>query len=165
MIPEIITTKIWDRANAASFASTVRKQNKRIVFTNGVFDILHAGHVSYLADASLLGDFLIVGVNSDASVQRLGKSPARPLQDQTSRSAVLAALGCVGAVVVFDEDTPKELIAEVLPDILVKGADYLVENIAGADIVLARGGEVKTIPLIPGYSTTAIEKKILAENK
>lgn len=165
MLPEIIQNKIWSRAQAAELAASIKQQGKRIVFTNGVFDILHAGHVSYLAEAASLGHFLIVGVNSDDSVKRLGKSPARPLQSELSRSAVIASLQWVGAAVIFDEDTPKELIAEIVPDVLVKGADYAVENIAGADTVLAHGGLVKTIEFLPGFSTTAIEKKILAENK
>lgn len=165
MLPKSLSSKIWNRQSAAKESARIRNNNLRIVFTNGVFDILHAGHVSYLAEAAALGDFLIVGVNSDESVKRLGKSPARPLQSEISRCAVLAALQSVAAVVVFNEDTPMELIAEILPNVLVKGADYKVENIAGADIVLRHGGEVKTIPFISGFSTTAIEQKILSENK
>ncbi len=165
MLPKSIQNKIWKRADAKKNASLLRFEKKRIVFTNGVFDILHAGHVSYLAEAASLGDFLIVGVNSDDSVKRLGKSPARPLQNAFSRSAIIASMQSVGAVVVFTEDTPLELIGEVLPNILVKGADYKIENIAGADIVVKNGGTVTTINFLPGYSTTAIEKKILAEHK
>lgn len=165
MIPQIIQQKIWTREDAAAKVAAMKGQGKRIVFTNGVFDILHAGHVSYLADASTLGDFLVLGLNSDNSVRRLGKSPARPLQSELSRSAVMASLQWIGAVVVFDEDTPAELIAELLPDVLVKGADYRISEIAGADLVIANGGVVKTIPLIEGFSTTAIEKKILSENR
>jgi D-glycero-beta-D-manno-heptose 1-phosphate adenylyltransferase len=165
MLPKSLSSKIWNRKIASKESENIRNKKLRIVFTNGVFDILHAGHVSYLEEAAALGDFLIIGVNSDESVKRLGKSPARPLQSEISRCAVLAALQSVGAVVVFDEDTPKELIGEILPDVLVKGADYKVENIAGADIVLQHGGEVKTITFIPGFSTTAIEQKILSANK
>ena len=164
-IPNKILNKIWTRNEVKSKASSQKSKGNTLVFTNGVFDILHAGHVSYLTDAAALGDFLIVGVNSDDSVKRLGKSPARPLQNETSRSAVIAALECVGAVVVFNEDTPYELIQQVLPDVLVKGADYKPEQIAGADIVLANGGKVLTIKLIEGYSTTSIEQKILKENQ
>lgn len=165
MLPLKIRSKIWSRDQAAKLAEELRKAGKKIVFTNGVFDILHAGHVSYLADASALGDFLIVGLNNDESVRRLGKSPARPLQTEISRSAVLASLEWVGAVVVFGEDTPAELISEILPDILVKGSDYKLTEIAGSDIVIRHGGEVKTIPLLEGFSTTSIEQKILRENR
>lgn len=165
MIPGKIQDKIWSRKEAGQWASELRDKKKRIVFTNGVFDILHAGHVSYLTEAAALGDFLVVGINDDASAKRLGKSPARPLQSEISRSAVVAALESVGAVVLFSEDTPYELISEILPDVLVKGADYSIDKIAGADIVMARGGTVKTIEFLPGFSTTAIEKKILAENQ
>lgn len=164
-IPEIITRKIWNRVEAIAHCTELKSQGKSIVFTNGVFDILHAGHVSYLADAAALGDFLIVGMNTDSSVQRLGKSPARPLQSEESRSAVLASLAFVGAVILFDEDTPAQLISQLLPNVLVKGADYHPDQIAGAGAVLANGGKVQTIPLIEGYSTTAIEQKILKENK
>ncbi|MBL7811327.1 MAG: adenylyltransferase/cytidyltransferase family protein [Bacteroidetes bacterium] len=154
-------SKIWTWEEVAAHARAIRESGKKIVFTNGVFDLLHAGHVTYLAEAAALGDFLIVGLNSDSSVQRLGKSPARPLQNEFSRSRVLAALTSTGAVVVFDQDTPAEIIRLTEPDVLVKGADYAIENIVGADFVLARGGSVQTIPFIDGYSTTAIEKKIL----
>lgn len=153
--------KIWNRAEAAALAQKTHDEGKRIVFTNGCFDILHAGHVAYLQEAAALGDFLVVAVNSDDSVKRLEKSPARPLQNEYSRSHVMAALGCVGAVVIFDEDTPARLIEEIKPDVLVKGADYTIENIVGADFVLNNGGQVKTIAFLPGFSTTAIEKKIL----
>lgn len=156
--------KIWSRAEAATKAAALRQQGQKLVFTNGVFDILHAGHVQYLEDAAAMGDFLVLGLNTDASVQRLGKSPARPLQNEYSRSHVLAALACIGCVVLFDEDTPLELITEIKPDVLVKGADYSIENIAGADVVRSYGGTVSTIEFLPGYSTTAIEKKILEAN-
>jgi rfaE bifunctional protein nucleotidyltransferase chain/domain len=133
-----------------------------MVFTNGCFDILHAGHVHYLEAASQLGDGLLVALNTDESVQRLEKSPARPLQSSNSRSRVMAALGFVTGVVLFNEDTPKEIIEYITPHILVKGADYAIENIVGANWVLQHGGEVKTLEFVPGYSTTQIEKKILA---
>jgi rfaE bifunctional protein nucleotidyltransferase chain/domain len=157
--------KIWARAEAAEKAEALRKAGKKIVFTNGCFDILHAGHVAYLQEAASLGDLLIVGLNTDNSVKRLEKSPARPLQNEYSRSRVMAALGCVAAVVLFDEDTPKELIEEIVPAVLVKGADYLPENIAGAEFVLNHGGKVQTIAFLPGFSTSAIEKKILEAHK
>lgn len=157
--------KIWKREKARQFAAGIKASGKRIVFTNGCFDILHAGHITYLQEAATLGDFLVVGVNSDDSVKRLDKSPARPLQNEFSRSTVLAALQFVGAVIVFDEDTPLELIQAVKPDVLVKGADYKIEDILGAKEVLAAGGEVKTLEFLPGYSTSNIEKKILEANQ
>jgi len=157
--------KIWKREEARQFAAGIKASGKRIVFTNGCFDILHAGHITYLQEAATLGDFLLVGVNSDDSVKRLDKSPARPLQNEFSRSTVMAALQFVGAVIVFDEDTPLELIQAVKPDVLVKGADYKIEDILGAKEVLAAGGEVKTLEFLPGYSTSNIEKKILEANQ
>jgi len=138
-----------------------RREKQRIVFTNGCFDILHRGHVDYLAKAADLGNKLIIGVNTDASVSKL-KGPHRPIQDQESRMLILASLTFVDAVILFDEPTPYELIKLVQPDILVKGSDYQVENIVGYDIVQAKGGEIKTIDFIPGYSTSAIESKIKA---
>lgn len=138
-----------------------RREKQRIVFTNGCFDILHRGHVDYLSKAADLGNKLIIGVNTDASVSKL-KGPHRPIQDQESRMLILASLTFVDAVILFDEPTPYELIKLVQPDILVKGSDYQVENIVGYDIVQAKGGEIKTIDFIPGYSTSAIESKIKA---
>lgn len=137
-----------------------REENQKIVFTNGCFDLLHLGHVDYLAKAKDLGDRLIIGVNTDSSVKRL-KGENRPLQDENSRLHILAALHSVDAVVLFDDDTPYELIKKIQPDILVKGADYKIENIVGYDIVTSRGGSVKTIEFIEGYSTTNIEQRIL----
>ncbi|RAU84203.1 D-glycero-beta-D-manno-heptose 1-phosphate adenylyltransferase [Pontibacter arcticus] len=136
-----------------------RGQGCKIVFTNGCFDILHLGHVDYLEKARQLGDKLILGLNTDASISRI-KGPSRPLQDEMSRARVMASLLFVDAIVLFNEDTPLELIKAVQPDILVKGDDYSVENIVGQDIVTAKGGEVKTVPLVKGYSTTNIVKKI-----
>ncbi len=129
------------------------------MFTNGCFDLLHLGHVDYLEKARNLGDRLIVGLNTDSSVGRF-KGPERPLQDQNSRARVLAALQFVDLVVFFDEDTPQNLISELVPNILVKGSDYLAENIVGADVVKKNGGVVKTIDFVPGYSTTRIVEKI-----
>jgi rfaE bifunctional protein nucleotidyltransferase chain/domain len=137
-----------------------RQHIHKIVFTNGCFDLLHLGHVDYLEKARQLGDKLIVGLNTDASVRRL-KGPSRPLQDEMSRSRVMASLLFIDAVVLFDEDTPYELIREVSPDILVKGDDYAIENIVGHDFVLQRGGKVKTISLVKGYSTSGIVEKII----
>ena len=134
-------------------------RSRKIVFTNGCFDILHKGHVSYLAEAADLGDILIVGVNADRSVQKL-KGPSRPINDESSRCEVLASLGFVDAVIVFHEPTPYELIKMIQPDVLVKGGDWKSEDIVGNDIVNANGGKVLSISFIPGYSTTLIEKKI-----
>lgn len=130
-----------------------------VVFTNGCFDILHRGHVDYLNKAAALGTKLIVAVNSDKSISTI-KSANRPIQDENSRSEIIAALGCVDAVVIFGEDTPYNLIKELVPDILVKGADYKPEEIVGYDIVTGIGGRVLTIDFLPGYSTSLIEKKI-----
>ena len=132
-----------------------------VVFTNGCFDLLHKGHVDYLSKAADLGDKLIVAVNTDDSVRRLGKSASRPIQDQEARATVIAALESVAYVVLFNEDTPFELIQTIAPNVLVKGSDYNVHQIVGADIVLANGGRVETIDFIQGYSTSAIEQKIL----
>jgi rfaE bifunctional protein nucleotidyltransferase chain/domain len=128
---------------------------KRVVFTNGCFDILHRGHVEYLAQAADMGDVLVVGLNTDASVRRL-KGEGRPVNNEGARALVLAALGFVDAVELFDEDTPYELIKAVHPDVLVKGADYKPEEIVGYDIVTSYGGTVATIPLVEGYSTTGL---------
>jgi len=157
--------KIWDSSLIESKISLVKSQGKKIVFTNGCFDILHAGHVKYLEEASQLGDFFVVALNTDESVQRLEKSPARPLQNEFSRTHVMASLGFVDAVVLFNEDTPKEIIEIMTPDILVKGADYTIENIVGADWVIKHGGAVKTIEFLPGFSTSAVEKKIIETHK
>jgi len=127
-----------------------------VVFTNGVFDILHRGHVEYLYAARALGDALVVGLNTDDSVRRLGKGADRPINREDDRAMVLAGLGCVDAVTLFGDDTPRALIAALLPDVLVKGGDYTVDTIAGADEVRAAGGRVEVIPLVPGRSTTAI---------
>lgn len=150
-------------AHSAEEASRIlnmwRFRNERIVFTNGCFDILHRGHVEYLAKAAALGTKLIVGLNTDASVRRL-KGNSRPVNDEQSRALVLASLLFVDEVILFDTDTPRELIEFVQPDVLVKGGDYRPEDIVGHDIVTARGGEVVTIPLTEGYSTTSIIEKM-----
>jgi rfaE bifunctional protein nucleotidyltransferase chain/domain len=160
-----MTEKIWTREKLESQVQKVKNLNKTIVFTNGCFDILHAGHVHYLQETASLADFFIVGVNSDNSVKRLEKSAARPLQNESSRSAVMSALGCVDAVVVFDENTPKEIIEIITPDVLVKGGDYEIKDIVGADWVTQHGGRVTTIEFLPGYSTTAVEKKIIDQHQ
>ena len=151
--------KIYNLGNLHESLHQWRSDGKRIVFTNGCFDILHRGHVEYLSEAADLGDMLIVGVNSDASVSRL-KGPHRPIIDEKSRVLLLAALECVDAVIVFEEDTPARLIMEITPDVLVKGGDYTEATIAGADWVRTNGGEVRCIPLTPGCSTSRIEAKI-----
>lgn len=135
------------------------EKGEKVVFTNGCFDLLHRGHVDYLAKAADAGEKLIIGVNTDASVNKL-KGPQRPIQDEQSRLQILASLQCVDAVILFDEQTPYDLIQALQPDVLVKGSDYQPENIVGYDIVKAKGGEVKTIDFIDGFSTSAIEKKI-----
>jgi D-glycero-beta-D-manno-heptose 1-phosphate adenylyltransferase len=135
------------------------KTGEKIVFTNGCFDLLHKGHVDYLAKASDLGTKLVLGLNTDESVSKL-KGPHRPIQDESSRLQVIASLGFVDAVVLFGEETPYELIKLVQPDVLVKGSDYKPEDIVGYDVVMSKNGEVRTIDFIPGYSTSAIEKKI-----
>jgi D-glycero-beta-D-manno-heptose 1-phosphate adenylyltransferase len=136
-----------------------KSQGQKIVFTNGCFDLLHLGHVDYLEKARQNGDKLVVGLNTDASVSRL-KGPSRPLQDEMSRARVMASLLFVDAVVLFDSDTPLQLIEAVEPDVLVKGDDYSVEQIVGHELVVARGGQVKTVPLVKGYSTSNIVQKI-----
>jgi rfaE bifunctional protein nucleotidyltransferase chain/domain len=133
-----------------------RPRTGTVVFTNGVFDLLHRGHVEYLYAARALGDALVVGLNTDASVRRLGKGDDRPLNGEDDRALVLAGLGCVDAVTLFEDDTPRALIAALLPDVLVKGGDYTVDTIVGADEVRAAGGRVQVIPLVPGRSTTRI---------
>lgn len=135
--------------------------DKKIVFTNGCFDLLHPGHVDYLSRARLLGDCLVVGVNSDASVRRL-KGPSRPVMDEQSRVVVVAALECVSFVVLFEDDTPYDLIRKIRPQVLVKGGDWIVDQIVGRDVVEADGGVVCSLPLLPGYSTTRIIERILS---
>ena len=153
--------KILTRAQLPAVLSSWRDAGRRIVFTNGCFDLLHLGHVDYLEKSRFLGDALVVGLNTDASVSCL--KPGRPLQDETSRARVLAALAFVDAVVLFGEPTPLALIELVQPDILVKGDDYAIEQIVGHEQVLARGGEVRTVPLVSGYSTSGIVAKIRAQ--
>ena len=151
--------KIKELVSAKAQVGKWKSQNQKIVFTNGCFDLLHLGHVDYLEKARSLGDKLVLGLNSDDSVSRF-KGPERPIQDQNSRATVLAALQFVDLVVFFNEDTPLNLITEIQPDILVKGSDYLAENIVGADVVKRNGGVVKTIDFVPGYSTSKIVEKI-----
>lgn len=156
---EVIKSKILTKEELGRFLSLCRFQKKKVVFTNGCFDILHLGHIDYLSKAKDLGDKLVIGLNTDASIRRI-KGESRPVTDETSRSVALAALQFVDAVVFFDEDTPKELIDFVKPDILIKGSDYKEEDIVGYDTVKSSGGEIKTIDLVEGYSTSNIIDKI-----
>ncbi|MCI1752059.1 MAG: D-glycero-beta-D-manno-heptose 1-phosphate adenylyltransferase [Flavobacteriales bacterium] len=153
-------TRILDAVTATRLVQAWRLKSDRVVFTNGVFDILHRGHVSYLQEAAALGHRLVVGLNSDASVKRLGKGEDRPLNNEADRAAVLVALRCVDAVVIFNEDTPLELITALQPDILAKGGDWPVDKIVGADVVVARGGTVFSLPLVEGLSTTKLVERI-----
>jgi rfaE bifunctional protein nucleotidyltransferase chain/domain len=155
-----MTEKIISRTELPKRLATRRAKGERIVFTNGCFDLLHIGHTRYLEAARLLGDLLVVGVNSDASVKKLNKGADRPLVPDTQRAEVLAALGCIDYVVVFDEPDPGRLVVEVQPDVLVKGGDWPVDQIVGREVVEARGGSVRTIPLVPGISTTALVQNI-----
>ncbi len=138
----------------------LRKQKKKVVFTNGTFDILHRGHVEYLRKAKALGDVLVVGLNTDASIRRI-KGPKRPINTNRDRAAVLAALEAVDYICFFGEETPRRLIAALVPDVLVKGADWNVDAIVGKDIVEKNGGVVKTIRLTPGRSTTNVIRRVL----
>jgi rfaE bifunctional protein nucleotidyltransferase chain/domain len=156
---QTIKNKVMDSATLVQKINEWRSHGCKIVFSNGCFDILHLGHIDYLAQAADLGQKLVIGLNTDASVSRI-KGPTRPISDERSRALVLASLGFVDAITFFDEPTPYELIKLVQPDILVKGADYKAEDIVGYDVVMARGGKVETIPLVSGYSTTAIETRI-----
>ena len=154
-----IESKIGDESILEKKLLLWRFQNEKIVFTNGCFDLLHAGHVQYLAQARSLGNRLILGLNSDASVKRL-KGNHRPINDEKTRSFVLAALEIIDFVVVFDEETPIKLIQNINPDVLVKGGDYTIDTIVGADTVLKNGGKVQVLSFLDGYSTTNIEEKI-----
>lgn len=156
---DVIQSKIIDINNLEPILTYWKLKNRKIVFTNGCFDIIHRGHVEYLAQAANYGNELIVGVNTDSSIQRL-KGPTRPVQDQIARAIIMASLQFVSAVILFDEDTPYELIKKIQPDVLIKGSDYSIEDIVGYDIVKAKGGEVVTIDFVEGYSTTSIIEKL-----
>jgi rfaE bifunctional protein nucleotidyltransferase chain/domain len=151
--------RVFDAAGLVQFVRETRAARRTIVFTNGVFDLLHPGHLRYLQAARSHGDVLIVGVNSDASVRR-NKGPGRPVNPELERAEVLASLSCVDAVSIFDEDTPAAIIARVQPDVLVKGADWPADQIVGRDTVEARGGVVIREPVEQGYSTTAIVDRV-----
>jgi len=164
MTPEVAQApanlRIVDRITLVRMVNVWRLKSDRIVFTNGVFDILHRGHVEYLEEAAALGDRLVIGLNSDSSVQRLGKGPDRPINDQDSRALVLTALRCVDAVIIFVEDTPLELITAVKPDVLVKGGDWKAAQIVGSELVQKSGGEVRSLKLVEGFSTTDLVRRI-----
>ena len=159
MVPT--ATKIQTLENAAKLTKEWQNSGQKVVFTNGCFDIVHLGHVDYLEKARMLGDKLVLGLNTDASVSRL-KGPQRPVVNEESRARLMAALEFVDTVILFDEPTPLQVIEKIGPDILVKGDDYSVETIVGSDFVIAKGGEVKTIPLVSGYSTSSVIEKIRA---
>jgi D-beta-D-heptose 7-phosphate kinase/D-beta-D-heptose 1-phosphate adenosyltransferase len=152
--------KVVSRGVAARWVKKLQAQGRKVVFTNGCFDLLHPGHVAYLEQARDLGDALVVGVNTDDSARRLGKGQIRPVTGEADRARVLAALAGVDLVVLFSEDTPLELIAALQPDILVKGGDYQLSEIVGREVVEARGGQVLALPLVEGYSTTELLRRI-----
>jgi len=157
--PDLAEKKIYTRPAMVQQVAQWREKGKRIVFTNGVLDILHIGHIYSLSEAARQGDYLVVGLNADASVKRL-KGPGRPVNTQEARALLLASLLVVDAVVLFEEDTPLELVKAIMPDVLVKGGDYTVEQVAGAREVIANGGRVVINPIREGYSTTAIIEKM-----
>jgi rfaE bifunctional protein nucleotidyltransferase chain/domain len=156
---DIIKDKIFDHERLVRQLAVWRFLEKKIVFTNGCFDILHRGHIEYLAKAAGYGDILIIGLNTDKSVSRL-KGPSRPVQDENARAFLMASMHFVSAVTLFEEDTPYNLIRIVQPDVLVKGGDYKSEDIVGNDVVKARGGKVITIDFVKGYSTSGIIDKL-----
>jgi rfaE bifunctional protein nucleotidyltransferase chain/domain len=159
LLPPAFLSKLASRQDAVQRVAALRAQGP-VVFTNGVFDVLHRGHASYLAQARSLGGSLVVALNSDASARRLGKGPDRPLNNELDRAALMAALESVSLVTWFDEDTPLELITELRPDVLVKGGDYDMSKLAETQVVLAYGGRAQAIPFVDGYSTTTLVKKI-----
>ncbi|MDQ2179639.1 D-glycero-beta-D-manno-heptose 1-phosphate adenylyltransferase [Marinifilum sp. D714] len=153
---------IFKKEDAFNQLQTWRFKEEKIVFSNGCFDIVHRGHLEYLASAASMGNKMIIGLNTDSSTQRL-KGPTRPINDEYSRALLLASLGFIDMVILFEEDTPYNLIDFVQPDVLVKGSDYKAEDIVGYDIVKAKGGEIKTLDFIEGFSSTGIIKKIQQE--
>jgi D-beta-D-heptose 7-phosphate kinase/D-beta-D-heptose 1-phosphate adenosyltransferase len=157
-------TKILSRTALKRKVNELKNAGKRVVFTNGCFDIIHYGHVKYLEAAKRKGSVLIIGMNSDASIRRI-KGSSRPIVTEKERAYVLASLECVDYVTIFDEDTPQKLIAALLPDILVKGADWKGKEVAGSDVIKANGGKVQFISYVPGCSTTNIIERILKSCK
>jgi D-beta-D-heptose 7-phosphate kinase/D-beta-D-heptose 1-phosphate adenosyltransferase len=152
-------SRVLTREDASALVQSERAAGRRVVFTNGVFDLLHPGHVRYLQQARALGDLLIVGINADESVRRY-KGPDRPITSELERAEILAGLACVDAVVIFGEDTPAEIIRSLQPDILVKGADWPADQIVGRDTVEARGGRVVRVTVEPGHSTSALVERV-----
>ncbi|MGB0390085.1 MAG: adenylyltransferase/cytidyltransferase family protein [Salibacteraceae bacterium] len=167
-----IQSKIYHLSELISKVDSWKRQGEKIVFTNGVFDLLHQGHIAYLEESASLGSKLVIAVNADQSVKTLEKGPARPIKDEKSRAIILAAMGFVDAIVVFADSTPRELIESIIPNVLVKGGDYDPNEtdassnkyIVGREVTLSNGGEVKVIPFLEGFSTTALEKKIIELN-
>ncbi len=157
-----LKNKIVSKEDALQKINAQKLRDKKIVFTNGCFDIIHPGHVDYLSQARDLGDLLILGLNTDNSVKRLQKAPNRPINNEQARASVLAALASVDLIVLFDDETPYELIKFLQPNVLVKGDDYEVQKIVGYDVVTANGGKVITIPFLEGFSTTNLIKKIIS---
>lgn len=157
---KLLKSKITSKLELESQLKNWRSQDQKIVFTNGCFDLLHFGHIDYLAKARDLGDRLIIGLNTDASISRI-KGPSRPVKDQMSRAHILAAIQFVDAVIFFDEETPIELISWLKPDVLVKGSDYTIKGIIGHELVLENGGEVKTISFVEGFSSSKLIDKII----
>ncbi|MCD0487102.1 D-glycero-beta-D-manno-heptose 1-phosphate adenylyltransferase [Pedobacter sp. MC2016-14] len=162
-LEELAISKILHQDNLKQTIAKWKAEGQKIVFTNGCFDLLHIGHISYLLKAASLGDKLVIGLNSDASVKRL-KGPSRPINLEANRALILAAMFFVDAVIQFEEDTPLTLITNVLPDVLVKGGDYVIENIVGAAEVQANGGDVRVVSFIDGHSSTALIEKISSGN-
>mgnify|MGYP002711985769 CR=1 FL=1 len=168
-----IKNKVVSLENAKSLVDEWKAEDEKIVFTNGVFDLIHPGHITYLADAASFGTKLVIGLNADESVKTLSKGPARPIKDEFSRSIILAAMEFVDAVILFNDSTPLELIKSIQPHVLIKGGDYDVSEtditskkyIVGRDVVKQANGEVFVIPFLDGYSTTSLEKKIIEANQ
>jgi D-beta-D-heptose 7-phosphate kinase/D-beta-D-heptose 1-phosphate adenosyltransferase len=159
-----MSVKVMTKDQLVPLLQAARTQGKRIVFTNGCFDLMHIGHTRYLQAAKALGDVLVVGVNSDASVRSLNKAPDRPVVTEAQRAEVLAALGCVDYVAIFSEPDPLNLITAVQPDVLVKGGDWDIDRIIGRGVVEQRGGVVRTIPLVPDMSTTSLIQQIRSQS-
>lgn len=158
-----IRQKLFSKNDLAAQIQCWKTNGDKVIFTNGCFDLLHPGHIDYLAKAASIGDKFVIGLNTDNSVQKL-KGKTRPIQDEKSRAFILSALGFVDAVVFFNEDTPFELISSLKPDVLVKGADYKIEQVVGADVIIKNGGSVVLLPYLEGFSTSLIEKKIKSFN-
>lgn len=156
--------QVLNSENLENILAPLRGGAKKLVFTNGCFDLLHVGHVRYLKEAKKQGDFLFVGINSDSSTRKL-KGPTRPVQNENDRAEIIASLGCVDFTYIFNEDTPYELIKKVKPNILVKGGDWKIDQIVGSDLVIASGGEVKSLIFIEGRSTTKIIEKSQLKNE